>query len=134
MAAKFFLRSLHDATVYEEGFCWQVCNRCRSLAIFHMQADILAGASSQHGAYGALYAEELGLVLEVAPEDVAEVRSAYEAQGLSAAAIGSTSADKGISIAVGGEASIQGAAASLIPLLGRDIFMVWQALISPNVS
>ena len=82
-----------------------------------MQADIPVGASSQYGAYGALYAEELGLVLEVAPEDVADVQSAYEAQGLSTAAIGSTSADKGISISVGGEASIQGAAASLASLL-----------------
>ena len=75
------------------------------------------GASSRYGAYSALYAEELGLVLEVAPEDVADVQSAYEAQGLSAAAIGSTSADKGISISVGGEASIQGAAARLVSLL-----------------
>ena len=56
-------------------------------------------------------------MLEVAPKDVADVQSAYEAQGLSAAAIGSTSADKGISIAVGGEATIQGAAASLVSLL-----------------
>ena len=56
-------------------------------------------------------------MLEVAPEDVAYVQSAYEAQGLSAAAIGSTSADKSISISVGGEASIQGAAASLVSLL-----------------
>ena len=74
-------------------------------------------ASSQYGPYGALYAEELGLVLEVAPEDVADVQSAYEAQGLSAAAIGSTSADKGISLSVGGEASIQGAPASFLSLL-----------------
>ena len=56
-------------------------------------------------------------MLEVAPEDVADVQSAYEAQGLLAAAIGSTSADKGISISVGGEASIKGAAASLVSLL-----------------
>ena len=62
------------------------------------------------GAFRALFAEELGLVLEVAPEDESEVQSAYQSQGLSAASIGSTSAEKGISISVGGQASIQGTA------------------------
>jgi len=73
-----------------------------------MQVDVPSDASNTHGAFGALFAEELGLVLEVAPENEAEVRSVYEAQGLSAVAVGSTSADKGVSISVGGQASIQG--------------------------
>ncbi len=73
-----------------------------------MQVDVPSDASNTHGAFGALFAEELGLVLEVAPKNEAEVRSVYEAQGLSAVAVGSTSADKGVSISVGGQASIQG--------------------------
>ncbi len=52
-------------------------------------------------------------MLEVDPESEAEVRSAYEAQGLSAVAIGSTSADKAVSISVGGEPTIQGKAPKL---------------------
>ena len=72
------------------------------------QVVVPSNANDTHGAFGALFAEELGLVLEVAPENEAEVRSAYEAQGLSAVVVGSTSADKGVSISVGGQASIQG--------------------------
>ena len=73
-----------------------------------LQVDIPGDTSSPHGAFPALFAEELGLVLEVHPESEAEVRSAYEAHGLSAVAIGSTSADRGVSISVGGEATVQG--------------------------
>lgn len=76
-----------------------------------MQVDIPGDASSMDGAFRALFAEELGLVLEVAPEDESEVQSSYQSQGLSALSIGSTSAEKGISISVGGQASIQGTAA-----------------------
>ena len=85
-----------------------------------VQVDIPSDASNTHGAFGALFAEELGLVLEVAPENEAEVRSAYEAQGLSAVAVGSTSADKGVSISVGGQASIQGT------------LIMWKSSISTN--
>ena len=85
-----------------------------------MQVDVPSDASNTHGAFGALFAEELGLVLEVAPENEAEVRSAYEAQGLSAVAVGSTSADKGVSISVGGQASIQGTV------------IIWQSSVSTN--
>ncbi|CAL5220912.1 g3007 [Coccomyxa viridis] len=84
-----------------------------------ISVDIPGDSSSAHGAFPALFAEELGLVLEVDPESEAEVRSAYEAQGLSAVAIGSTSADKAVSISVGGEPTIQGEVGQL-----RD---VWEA-------
>lgn len=50
-------------------------------------------------------------MLEVDPDDETEVRSVYEAQGLSAVIVGSTSADKGVSISVGGEPTIHGEAA-----------------------
>ena len=56
-------------------------------------------------------------MLEVDPDNEAEVRSVYEAQGLSAITVGSTSADNGVSISVGGQPSIQGEAtvASAVP-------------------
>lgn len=57
----------------------------------------------------ALFAEELGLLLEVAPEHEAEVLQAYKDASVSAAAIGSVSADAGVSIAVGGQRQISGA-------------------------
>ena len=70
--------------------------------------DLPENATAPHGAFAALFAEELGLVLEVDPDNEAEVRSTYEAQGLSAVTIGATSADRGVSIAVGGEPTIEG--------------------------
>lgn len=61
------------------------------------------------GALGALFAEELGLVLEVAPEDEEAVQAAYAARGLSAVGVGSVAADRAVSISVGAEPSISGA-------------------------
>ena len=49
----------------------------------------------------ALFAEELGLVLEVAPEDEMEVAAAYAAAGVPANRLGTTRADDVISMAVG---------------------------------
>ncbi|BDA47656.1 Phosphoribosylformylglycinamidine synthase [Coccomyxa sp. Obi] len=71
------------------------------------------------GVLGALFAEELGLVLEVAPEDEELVRAAYAARGLSAVAVGSVGAGPAVSISVDGEPSISGDVAQL-----RD---VWEA-------
>ena len=88
------------------------------MSLLWLQVDLPENAIAPHGAFAALFAEELGLVLEVHPDHEAEVRSTYEAQGLSAVAIGSTSADKGVSISVGGEPTIQGdASTALLHLL-----------------
>ena len=73
-----------------------------------LQVDISEDASTSQGPLAALFAEELGLVLEVHSDHEAEVRATYEAQGLSAVALGSTCTHKGVSISVGGEPAIQG--------------------------
>lgn len=73
-----------------------------------MQVDLPANAGEGTGVLGALFAEELGLVLEIAPEDEAEVCAAYSGRGLSVASIGSTSGDLAVSISVGGEPCISG--------------------------
>ena len=73
-----------------------------------LQVD-LPGAESPHNALAALFAEELGLLLEVAPEHEAAVCSAYAAQGLQAAPIGRVSAERGVSVSVGGQPCISGA-------------------------
>ena len=83
------------------------------MSLLWLQVDLPENATAPHGAFAALFAEELGLVLEVHPDHEAEVRSTYEAQGLSAVAIGSTSADKGVSISVGEVPTIQGVQAQL---------------------
>ena len=75
----------------------------------HAQVDLPAAQGSHHGALAALFAEELGLLLEVAPEHEGAVRSAYEAQGLRAEAIGTVSAGRGVSISVSGQPCISGA-------------------------
>ena len=72
------------------------------------QVDLPAAGSD---AMAILFAEELGLLLEVAPEHEEEVAAAYRAAGLPVAAIGCVSADSGVSIAVGGQHQISGARA-----------------------
>ena len=56
----------------------------------------------------ALFAEELGLLLEVAPVHEAQVLKAYADAGVPAAAIGAVAADAGVSIAIGGQQHIFG--------------------------
>ena len=55
-----------------------------------------------------LFAEELGLVLEVDPQQEQTVLDAYSQAGLQPASIGSVAADASISIAVAGQPSISG--------------------------
>ncbi|KAL4423911.1 hypothetical protein ABPG75_001212 [Micractinium tetrahymenae] len=70
-------------------------------------------------AMAALFAEELGLVLEVAAENEAAVLAAYSAAGVPCSAIGSTQAGEAVSIAVGGQQQVGGTTPAL-----RD---VWEA-------
>lgn len=70
-------------------------------------------------AMSALFAEELGLVLEVVAEHEAAVLQAYAAAGVPCAAIGATQAGADVSIAVGGQQQIAGTTPAL-----RD---VWEA-------
>jgi phosphoribosylformylglycinamidine synthase len=78
-----------------------------------IQVDLLAAADP----LATLFAEELGLLLEVAPEHEAEVLAAYADAGVSATAVGSVAADAGVSIAVGGQQHISGTAPEL-----RDVW------------
>ncbi len=57
----------------------------------------------------ALFAEELGLLLEVAPQQEEAVMKAYADAGVPVTAIGSVAADDAVSIAVGGQQQISGA-------------------------
>ncbi len=71
--------------------------------------DLPAAEGSPHGPLAALFAEELGLLLEVAPDQEEAVRSAYAAQGLEAAPIGRVTEGRDVSISVGGQPCISGA-------------------------
>lgn len=73
------------------------------------QVELSAPGQDSTGALGALFAEELGLVLEVAPEYEEAVCAAYASRGLPAVALGCVAADGAVSISVGGEPSISGA-------------------------
>ncbi len=79
----------------------------------------LSLVSGGEGPWGALFAEELGLVLEVAPGDEAAVQQAYEAAGVPCAVIGSTTDTGTVSVRVDGHVAVHGTTAGL-----RD---VWEA-------
>lgn len=93
------------------------------------QVDLPAAAGggdeAQHGPLGALFAEELGLLLEVAPEQEAGVRAAYQDQGLDAVPIGRVGGGRAVSIAVAGEPCISGACAKRQT---RVMVTLWQPL------
>ncbi len=84
-----------------------------------IEANLPLPAEDPHGAFATLYAEELGLLLEVSPENESEVLAAYTSAGIPAFTIGSTSASPSVSITVDGKQEISGNVAAL-----RD---VWEA-------
>ena len=73
-----------------------------------VQADIKAGQESGSSELAALFAEEVGLVLEVEDSVEAEVVKAYQDAGLSATSIGRTTDEPSISIAVDSQPCISG--------------------------
>lgn len=77
--------------------------------VLDMQAD-LPGSDP----LATLFAEELGLLLEVDPQHEQAVLEAYSQAGLQPTSIGSVAADSSISIAVSSEPAISGM--SLSPL------------------
>ena len=60
------------------------------------------------GSLGALFAEEVGLVLEVAPSALEAVLAAYKAAGVPAVRIGTTSAGRAVAVRVGADTVIGG--------------------------
>lgn len=70
------------------------------------QVDLPAGGSD---AMVVLFAEELGLLLEVAPQHEEHVAAAYRAAGLPVTSLGSVTSAAAVSIAVGGQQHISGA-------------------------
>lgn len=84
-----------------------------------VSVDVPPAAADPLPTLAALFAEELGLVLEVRPEHEAEVLTAYAAAGVPAVAIGSSRADKAVSVSVDGQQVL----GSSTPAL-RD---VWEA-------
>ena len=55
--------------------------------------DATLPASPDGDAVAALFAEELAILIEVAPENAADVKAAYEAAGVTCRAVGKTTAD-----------------------------------------
>ncbi|KFM22797.1 putative phosphoribosylformylglycinamidine synthase, chloroplastic/mitochondrial [Auxenochlorella protothecoides] len=72
-----------------------------------------------HGALAPLFAEELGLLLEVAAGREGEVLAAYAAAGVPCARVGASLAADEVRLAVGGEVVVAGGA--------RDLRDVWEA-------
>jgi len=73
-----------------------------------MDVDLPCALEDPYGAFAALYAEELGLMLEVAPEHVEEVLAAYKEASVPATVIGRTVFEPQVSISVDGHREIFG--------------------------
>ena len=94
----------------------QICGGCMPQALLTSsltalvtwQVNLAHGAASDQ--FGQLFAEELGLVLEVAPEHEEQVVQAYTDAGLAVQAIGTVTQDAQISISVNDELQISGTA------------------------
>jgi hypothetical protein len=71
------------------------------------QEDV-GGFGASPAAIAALFAEELGLVVEVSPAYEGEVVAAYEAAGVPVTGIGFVNAGPGVEISVGGAPQISG--------------------------
>jgi len=81
-----------------------------------LSADLPPASNAADGKWGAfapLYAEELGLVIEVSQADAAAIVDAYKQKGVAAAVIGKTTAAKQVEVKVGGAAAISGATVEL---------------------
>lgn len=72
-----------------------------------MQVDL---AEPDGGPMAALFAEELGLVLEVSSENEAEVLSVYAEAGVPCTCIGSSTAEKTVEVTVNGKPAVKGEA------------------------
>ena len=73
------------------------------------QVDLPSSSSDQSGQLEALFAEELGLVIEVASSREEEVLDAYRTAGLNIESIGEVTTSGRIEIAVSGKSCISGA-------------------------
>lgn len=103
---------------------------CLFLHLFHLEprpktgncgisVDLPAptGATPELSTFAALYAEELGLVLEVHPDKAALVSSLFNQAGVPCSIIGSVVLEQKIDIKVAGETAISGNTAAL-----RDVW------------
>lgn len=73
-----------------------------------LQVDLLSTSADRNSQLETLFAEELGLILEVASEREQEVVEAYRTAGLSIESIGEVTTSGRIEINVGGESCISG--------------------------
>lgn len=75
--------------------------------------DVSLPPCEASGAFGALFAEELGLVLEVAADKEAEVLARFREAKVPASVIGQVKAESSVRISVGGSTAVEGTVAAL---------------------
>lgn len=98
-----------------------------------LAGPVFQAAPEGPAAWGQLFAEELGLVLEVAQQEEAQVVQAYQSAGLSAQAIGSVTSSGNISIRLHGHQHLAGeAAAKLIHSTVHCDVKVWFVTSQPH--
>ena len=72
----------------------------------HPPAASLPLCQDPHGAFASLFAEELGLVIEVKASDADAIAKQYQAAGVSASVIGKTSSSMNVEISVAGASQV----------------------------
>ena len=80
----------------------------RTLIVYALQVHLPAPAGPHNSQLAALFAEELGLVIEVAADKEEEVLQAYAAAGLTVSSIGRVTSEASISISVDDQPCISG--------------------------
>ena len=93
------------------------------------EVDIPGGG---HGALAALFAEELGLVVEVDEDDVENARAAFAAAGVPCAAIGATRRDGTVAVHVDGHEVLGGDIAALRDLWEETSFRIERLQADPE--
>lgn len=137
----------YDTKCLESKAQWQAHMEAKELFLY--QADLPAPSSGMNDRLSALFAEELGLVIEVAAEKEKGVAEAYAAAGLKVACIGKVTERPSVRISVAGQPGISGKQLSsksqavgteklmrsMIAIgLSATMYRDWQAYLTPEVN
>lgn len=109
------------------------CGLHVDLAAPAQAVDYATGVDATQGAaLAALFAEELGLVLEVAPERAAAIVDQYKKAGVTATVIGKTTAAKKITMSVNNKPAISGSTVALRDAWEETAFHLERLQASPE--
>lgn len=107
---------------------------CYMFAYWFSTMQVNLACSSQSDEFGHLFAEELGLVLEVAPENEQQVLEAYTQAGLTAHTIGDVTTEAQISISVHGTRQVSGVPLGSLAQSSSVLLMLSCLVLCPTLA